>query len=73
MAKPDDRSNNVERLKTAVQNTKENIEKAEFSAEFAGPKEAQNIKEKNKRRKHAIEGMKEEIQDEAAARENGYQ
>ena len=46
MAKPDDRSNNVERLKTAVQNTKENIEKAEFSAEFAGPNEAQKIKEK---------------------------
>lgn len=73
MAKPDDRSNNVERLKTAVQNTKENIEKAEFSAEFAGPNEAQKIKEKNKRRKHAMEGMKEEIQDEAAARKNGYQ
>ncbi len=48
---PDDRSNNVERLKQMAENTKKNIKEAEFGMEFAGPEEAQKIKEKNERRK----------------------
>jgi len=69
--KPDDRSNNVERLQTMVQNTIKNIREAEASMEFAGPEEREQIKEKNERRKKAIEGFREEIKDEAAARKRG--
>ncbi|NLY81104.1 MAG: small acid-soluble spore protein Tlp [Lysinibacillus sp.] len=69
--KPDDRSNNVERLQTMVQNTIKNIHEAEASMEFAGPEEREKIKAKNERRKKAIEGFREEIKDEAAARKRG--
>lgn len=70
---PDDRSNNVERLQSMIQNTEKNYQEAEVSMEFAGPEEQREIKEKNERRKHSIEGMREEIKDESAARQNGYQ
>lgn len=71
--KPDDRSNNVERLQAMVENTKHNKKEAEISMEFAGPTEREKIKAKNQRRDASIQAMKEEIQDEAADRENGYQ
>ncbi|KKB44560.1 Small, acid-soluble spore protein tlp [Bacillus thermotolerans] len=68
---PDNRSNNVERLQDMVQNTIENMEKAEATMANAGPEERQAIEEKNERRRESIEGMREEIRDEARARENG--
>ncbi|EZP76889.1 small acid-soluble spore protein Tlp [Parageobacillus genomosp. 1] len=71
--KPDDRSDNVEKLQDMVQNTIENIEKAEETMQFASPEEREKIREKNKRREEAIAAMRAEIKDEAAARENGYQ
>lgn len=71
--KPDDRSDNVERLQTMVQNTIENIEAAHETMQFASPEERAQIEAKNKRREESIAGMREEIKDEAAARENGYQ
>lgn len=70
--KPDDRSNNVERLQQMIENTKDNIEKAEISTEFAGPEEAQKIKEKNDRRNRSIDAMIKELTEEAEARKNGY-
>ncbi|MBO2537115.1 MULTISPECIES: small acid-soluble spore protein Tlp [Rummeliibacillus] len=70
--KPDDRSNNVERLQQMVENTRENIEEAEISKEFADPEQAQQIKEKNKRRKQSIDALIEEVKDETAARKKGY-
>ncbi len=70
-AKPDDRSDNVEKLQSMVQNTLENIEAAEETAAFAGPEERAKIEAKNKRRKEAVRGLREEIKDEAAARERG--
>lgn len=68
---PDDRSNNVERLKKMAQNTKKNIEEAEISMEFAGPEEARKIKEKNDRRNKAIDAFMAEMKDEAEARKKG--
>ncbi|MGG2953720.1 small acid-soluble spore protein Tlp [Geobacillus stearothermophilus] len=71
--KPDDRSDNVEKLQEMVQNTIENIEKAEETMQFASPEEREKIREKNRRREEAITAMRAEIKDEAAAREHGYQ
>jgi len=69
---PDDRSDNVEKLQDMVQNTIENIEKAEETMQFSSPEEREKIKVKNERREEAIAAMREEIKDEARARENGY-
>ncbi|ADM37900.1 small acid-soluble spore protein Tlp [Bacillus spizizenii] len=69
---PDDRSDNVEKLQDMVQNTIENIEEAEESMEFASGEDKQRIKEKNERREQSIEAFRNEIQDESAARQNGY-
>lgn len=70
--KPDDRSDNVEKLQDMVQNTIENIEASHETMEFASPEERAKIEAKNKRREESIAGMREEIKDEAAARENGF-
>jgi len=70
---PDDRSDNVEKLQDMVQNTLENIDKAEETMAFASGEEKAKIEQKNKRREQSIQGFREEIEDEATARENGYQ
>lgn len=62
--KPDDRSDNVEKLQGMVQDTIQNIEKAHDTMKFSSGEEKQQIAEKNKRREQAIDGMREEIQDE---------
>ena len=69
--KPDDRSNNVERLQDMVQNTIGNMERAEETMMNANSEQRQEIEEKNARRRESIACMREEIKDEAAARENG--
>ncbi|MBB5323040.1 small acid-soluble spore protein (thioredoxin-like protein) [Anoxybacillus tepidamans] len=69
---PDDRSDNVKKLQDMVQNTIENIEKAHETMQFSSPEEREKIQAKNERREEAIAAMREEIKDEAAARENGY-
>lgn len=71
--KPDDRSDNVEKLQDMIQNTEENINEANATMEFAAEHEVQNIKAKNKRREKSIDAMKSEVQDETQARENGFQ
>ncbi|MBS4173004.1 small acid-soluble spore protein Tlp [Bacillus sp. FJAT-49736] len=70
--KPDDRSDNVEKLQNMVQNTIENMEKAEATAEFADNEQKANIEAKNERRRESIDAMRSEIKDEAAAQENNY-
>lgn len=70
---PDDRSDNVEKLQDMVQNTIENIEKAEETLAFASGEEKARIEQKNQRREESIQAFREEIKDEAGARENGYQ
>lgn len=62
--KPDDRSDNVEKLQNMVQDTIQNIEKAHETMEFSDGQEKEQIKAKNKRREEAIEGFRSEIKDE---------
>ncbi len=69
--KPDDRSNNVERIREIVRNTEDNLHEAEISMEFADPKQRAEISAKNARREQSIEALKEEMQDEIAARKKG--
>ncbi|KKI91889.1 small acid-soluble spore protein Tlp [Bacillus sp. SA1-12] len=69
---PDDRSDNVEKLQSMVQNTIENIEEAQDTLQFASPEERERIEAKNARREESIHALREEIKDEAQAREEGY-
>jgi len=62
--KPDDRSDNAEKLKDMIQNTNENMEAAEETMIYSEGKEKEAIKEKNERRKDSIESMRAEIKDE---------
>ncbi|OIJ18983.1 small acid-soluble spore protein Tlp [Anaerobacillus alkalidiazotrophicus] len=73
MAKPDNRSNNVERLEQMVNNTIENLEEAHktLQNEDLKPEEREAIQSKNARREQSIEGFKSEIDDEMSARQNG--
>lgn len=70
--KPDDRSDNVEKLQTMVQNTIENINEAEETLEFSNAEDRARVEAKNERRKESIDAMRSEIQDESQARQNGY-
>ena len=71
MAKPDDRSDNVDKLQEMVRNTQENLHEAEdFLAAHGNEMSAQDqadIEAKNQRREESIEGYREEISDEASA------
>ena len=69
--KPDDRSNNVERIREIVRNTEDNLHEAEISMEFADPTQRAEISAKNARREQSIEALKEEMQDEIAAHKKG--
>ncbi|MFX3675130.1 MAG: small acid-soluble spore protein Tlp [Paenisporosarcina sp.] len=71
--KPDDRSDNVEKLQDMVKNTIGNMEAAEETMAFTDGKELEAIREKNARREASIAGFREEIEDESRARKNGYQ
>ncbi len=70
---PDNRLDNVEKLQDMIENTLDNIEKSEETMAFAGSEEKANIEAKNKRREESINAFREEVKDEAADRENGYQ
>ncbi|WP_044479077.1 small acid-soluble spore protein Tlp [Paenibacillus antibioticophila] len=74
MAKPDDRSDNVEKLQDSIQDTIENFREgqdylSEHADEISGGEKRQ-IEEKNERRLKAIEGQREEVKDEAAHQGN---
>lgn len=71
-ANPDDRSDNVEKLQSMVQNTIENIEEAHDSMQFANDEERARIEAKNHRREESIAAFRAEIKDEANSRENGF-
>lgn len=62
--KQDDRSDNVEKLQNMVKDTIENIEESHDTMRYASETGKQQIREKNKRRNEAIQGMREEIKDE---------
>jgi small acid-soluble spore protein (thioredoxin-like protein) len=69
MAKPDDRSDNVEHLQEHVHNTIENFREAEQyldeHADEISTEELNDVTEKNKRRLNSISSFREEIKDEA--------
>jgi len=65
-AKPDDRSDNAEKIQNTIENTKENMRKADFSMKFSNEQDKQNAIEKNQRRKESIEGLQKELQEEQA-------
>ncbi|MFF2753995.1 small acid-soluble spore protein Tlp [Psychrobacillus sp. NPDC058041] len=70
--KPDDRSDNVEKLQEMAKNTIGNMEAAEETMAFLDGDEKEVLRQKNERRKKSLEGFRQEILDEAAARKNGY-
>lgn len=70
---PDDRRDNVERIKNNIDNTIINMELAdEMISESDDEKMKQTLKEKNDRRRDALGGMRKEIRDEAIDKKRGY-
>lgn len=63
--KPDDRSDNVDKLQQMVQNTLENIDEAEETMSESSVEANEEIKAKNQRRAEAVEAMRHEIKDES--------
>jgi small acid-soluble spore protein (thioredoxin-like protein) len=63
--KPDDRSDNVEKLQSMIHDTIENIEAAEESLQFTDSEtQREQIEAKNERRRESIESFRSEIKDE---------
>lgn len=73
MAKKDNRENNVERLEQMVENTEDNIRKADATAKNAHmpDEEKQAIYDKNDRREESLDAFRDEIGDEKEARNRG--
>lgn len=71
--KPDDRRDNVENIQFNIDNTIENYRETErMIAITDDEKERKDLIQKNKKREEALKSMREEIRDEAIARENDY-
>ncbi len=69
MAKPDNRSDNVEKLQEMIDNTIGNYRQTEdylkAHAEEISQQEKENLEAKNERREESIKGFRQEIQDES--------
>ena len=66
MSKPDNRSNNEQRIKNAVNCTKQNMETAEEMMTSTGSEQTKkDLHAKNERRKQAISGMEHEMHQES--------
>jgi small acid-soluble spore protein (thioredoxin-like protein) len=64
--KPDDRSDNVEKLQLMIHHTIENMEAAEESLQYTDSEtQRQEIEAKNERRRESIDAFRSEIKDEA--------
>lgn len=71
--KPDDRTDNVEKIQFNIDNTIKNYRETEEIISSTDDEKLKNeLCEKNKRREAALNGMKEEIKDEAIDRKNKY-
>ncbi len=71
--KPDDRTDNVERIQFNIDNTIMNYRKTEDAIKITeDEKQRRELEEKNKRRVQALKGMRKEIRQEATDRENNY-
>lgn len=62
--KQQDGKSNIKRMQDIVRNTEENLHEAEISVEFADPLQKVEVEQKNERRKHSIEILKEEMKEE---------
>lgn len=70
---PDDRRDNVEKIQKNINKTIQNTELAdEMIAKTDDVKMKNELKEKNQRREKALDGMREEIKDEAIDRKHRY-
>lgn len=63
--KPDDRSDNVEKLQAMIHDTIENMEEAEAAMSHSSSEDQKRIEAKNERRRDSIEAFRSEIKDEA--------
>ncbi|WP_409069558.1 small acid-soluble spore protein Tlp [Clostridium sp. FAM 1755] len=71
--KPDDRRDNVDKIQYNITKTIQNCELAdEMIAKTDDEKMKETLIEKNQRRREALDGMREEIKDEAIDKKNGY-
>ena len=71
--KPDDRTDNVEKIKFNIDNTIINYRKTEDAIKLAeDDKQRQELEEKNQRRDEALKGMRKEIRQEAVDKNNNY-
>lgn len=68
MAKPDDRSNNPERIEDNIWDTAQKMNEdrdyVNAHAQEMSVEQKQQIKEKNQRREESIDGLRSELQDE---------
>jgi len=72
-SKPDDRTDNVDRIQYNIDKTILNCELADEMIEKTDdPKMKQTLEEKNERRESALNNMRDEIRDEAIDKQNGY-
>ncbi len=64
--KPDDRSDNVEKLQKNIDRTIRNMELAEeMISKTSDDKMKKDLEAKNRRREQALDGLRREIKDEA--------
>ncbi|WP_071395052.1 small acid-soluble spore protein Tlp [Bacillus tuaregi] len=66
--KPDDRSDNVEKLQEMIVNTIDNMQEAEETMQNVSGEERAQIEAKNDRRRESIDAMRSEIKDENSTR-----
>jgi small acid-soluble spore protein (thioredoxin-like protein) len=65
-SKPDDRSDNVEKIQHNINSTIRNMEAAEdMMARTPDEKAKRELAQKNERRERALQGMRKEIRDES--------
>ncbi|GFZ32638.1 protein Tlp [Clostridium zeae] len=70
---PDDRRDNVNKIQQHINDTLDNIHKANDMIEITDDeKTKQDLKAKNDRREEALNSFRNEIRDEALDKEKGY-
>lgn len=71
--KPDDRRDNVDKIQFAIDHTISNYrESKDIISSTDNEKLKHDLEQKNQRRENAIDSMRDEIRDEAIAKENDY-
>ncbi|MDD2619834.1 MAG: small acid-soluble spore protein Tlp [Syntrophomonadaceae bacterium] len=70
---PDDRRDNVDRIQNNIDHTIQNMVIAdEIIATTRDPKKKKSLQNKNEKREDALDSMRNEIKDEADAKEHKY-